>query len=183
MSCTPTANNMDIGLATASTDNYTGSGGALQFRNIQVYQYVPVVVTAEGNAAHRARVKSQWDIAPYWGTKRDISYHLTCAGFPNTHIGTFAEDTRLFPCYPTEPNFRPNYRTQFAIYFPGPHPVYGPAKPWGSFKWGDGTLWGCQADAAGLATIRSIVRQRKPADWICTDMLFQLPGSVIHIPF
>lgn len=121
---------------------------------------------------HKARIDRAWDDWPLAGGEPAMIAQLAAAGFPNAQI-------RYYPSEPGPHGEPPPYYSQFWVYLPkGSHPVTGPAAPWGSFAWGDGTLWG----PAGITllqifTLRAIIAKWKPGQWVCRGILFQLGSA------
>jgi hypothetical protein len=128
----------------------------------------------ETYSQHKARLERAWLDWPFAGDESSILGQLAAAGFPGAEI-------RFDPNAPG-PNGQPApYWSQFWVFFPiGSHPIVGAGQEWGSFDWGDGTLWGPEgrdgpeATQLALFTIRSIIKKWKPADWVCRGLMFEL---------
>jgi hypothetical protein len=170
--------------------SYNGMLDDIYLRNVRVYRTEPQRLHPDGAIAHRKRLREAWQTQPYAGSKRDIIYHLGCAGYTDAYVGCIGESDLYFPCagvsggapvwkYPSAASAG----HQFAVYFPGPHPVRGPAKNWDDFNWDDGTLWDCQADMAGVSEIRAIIDKRRPWNWMCSDLMFNVAGTIVHLPY
>ncbi len=140
---------------------------------------------SETAAQHQARLIGAWDAYQYAGHKTAIVSQLEAAGF----VGTDEDPVTIYTpaTLVKEPLLDMNgdpWWSQFWVYFPyGSHPVTEPAVTWGSFNWGDGTIWGPPVEPATVfATIRGIIRKWKPVDWVCHGIIFQLADdSLVEI--
>lgn len=123
---------------------------------------------------HLTRVSRAWEDWPLAGGVPTLVAQLAAAGFPNAEI-------RYYTNSPGPHGEAPPYYSQFWVYLPfGSHPVTGPAAPWGSFSWGDGTLWGpAGITAEQIYTLRAIIAKWKPGQWVCRSILFQVNRSAI----
>jgi len=123
----------------------------------------------ESYVQHRDRVERAWQDWPFAGTFGPLIAQLAAAGYPGVEV--------IFDDNAPGPHGQPApYWSQFWLFFPiGSHPVTGAGQRWGSFLWGDGTLWGPSGITyLELFTIRSIVRKWKPGDWVCRGLQFEL---------
>lgn len=120
---------------------------------------------------HHTRVQRAWVDWITAGDESSIVGQLAAAGFPGAII--WAQ-----PDHPSA--FVSTDWSQFIVLFPiGSHPVTAIAPDWGSFDWGDGTLFGpVGITQAQLATIRAIIRKFKPGHWRCTEIHFHISGWV-----
>lgn len=121
---------------------------------------------------HKARIDRAWDDWPLAAGEPAMIAQLRAAGFPNAQI-------RFYPSEPGPHGEPPPYYSQFWVYLPrGSHPVTGPAAPWGSFNWGDGTLWGPQGiTLIQIFTLRAIIAKWKPGLWVCRGIKFQVAST------
>lgn len=116
----------------------------------------------------RARMHGAWVAYEFAGDESSIIDQLAKAGFPGVQI-----------LDPWNATFTPSpYWSHFIVRFPiGSHPVTSAGQAWGSFTWGDGTLYGPTGiTPEQLATIRAIIRKWKPVDWVCRRIDFQISG-------
>lgn len=123
---------------------------------------------------HKGRLARAWLDWPFAGSAQTIVAQLAAAGFPGVEI-------RFDPDAPGPHGEPAPYWSQFWVFFPiGSHPIIGPGVPWGSFDWGDGSLWGPEgrdgpeATRIAIDTMRAIVRKFKPAHWVCRGLVFEL---------
>jgi hypothetical protein len=117
---------------------------------------------------YRSRLSRAWDDYQVAGDEDSIIGQLAAAGFPGAQIYD-----------PWSASFLPApYWSHFIVRFPiGSHPVTGPGQAWGSFTWGDGTLYGPTGiTPQQIALIRAIIAKWKPARWICRRIDFQISG-------
>jgi hypothetical protein len=127
----------------------------------------------ETNAQHVTRLRRRWDDWPYAGDETALVGQLAAAGY----VGAVVQ---FYPSSPG-PHGEGEYWSQFWIYFPpGTHPVTAAGPSWGSFNWGDGTLYG----PVGLTqpyveTLIGIIQKWKPGHWICRGIIFGLTGAAI----
>ncbi len=114
------------------------------------------------------RMSGAWALWQFAGHESTIESQIETLGFVGVEVWT-----------PSEASIAPvGYWSHFVVYFPiGSHGVSSAGKPWGGFNWGDGTKWGpIGITAEELESIRAIIRQWKPADWICRAVVFQITG-------
>jgi hypothetical protein len=125
----------------------------------------------EGWNQHRARINRAWDDWPLAAGVPALIGQLAAAGFPNAEL-------RYYLGEPGPHGEPAPYYSQFWVYLPkGSHPVTGPGAGWGSFNWGDGTLWGpAGITFAQIFTLRSIIAKWKPGQWVCRGVLFDVGG-------
>ncbi|MDX1526983.1 MAG: hypothetical protein R3337_00060 [Gammaproteobacteria bacterium] len=130
-------------------------------RNLERY---PV----ETKPQYRARVDQAWPVWESCGPQAMID-QFAAAGYPGVRI--------MYEWSPDLPVVSPpSYRTQFWVFFPfGSHPVTGATPTWGSFVWGDGTVFGpLGLTRPEIQLLRGIVRKWKAGRWICRNMIFAL---------
>lgn len=116
----------------------------------------------EWTVSHRERIKAAWTTWPFAGDETVMVEQLAAAGAPNCSI--------VFDDAATGPRGEPApYWSQFWVFVPiGSHPATAAGPLWGSFTWGDGTLWGPTGLTIEYATnLRFIARKWKPAHWVC----------------
>jgi hypothetical protein len=116
-------------------------------------------------ANYRLRLWDAWSAYAFGGSKKAIEDQLRIAGFPGRVLygGPYQQS---------------NYYSQFWIWFPqGTHTVTAPAAPWGSFNWGDGTLWGPSGiTTEQLNALIDLVKKWKHSQWICRALVFEISG-------
>jgi hypothetical protein len=122
---------------------------------------------------HKARVDRAWEDWELAAGPIVLVEQLKAAGFPNAEL-------RFYPSEPGPHGEPAPYYSQFWLFLPlGSHPVTGPAAPWGSFTWGDGTLWGPTGiTLEQIFTLRAIIAKWKPGQWVCRRILFQVSGTL-----
>lgn len=132
----------------------------------------------ETPAQYRARLISAWDTFGAIG-EPTIPAQFALAGYPGVQIQF--KPAELGPNGEAAP-----YWSQFWLYFPhsSGHPVTTDGAHWGSFNWGDGTLYGLGVTIDFYVLIHGIVRLFKPSRWICRGFIFELADtSLVEIAF
>lgn len=128
---------------------------------------------------YRARLQDAWNAYTFAGAEQTIVAQFAHAGYPGTQI--------VFDAAALGPNGEAApYWSQFWIYFPhsSGHPVTSPGTNWGSFNFGDGTVYGLGVPIEYYALIHGIVRKWKPTRWICRGFKFQLADtSIVNLAF
>jgi hypothetical protein len=122
----------------------------------------------ETEAQYRARLHGAWEAYEFAGDESSILGQLAKAGYPGAQIYD-----------PWNMAFLPlGYWSQFIVWFPiGTHPVTDAGAVWGSFNWGDGTVYGPGGLTVAIATtLRRIIKKWKPVEWICRGIMFQISG-------
>lgn len=117
---------------------------------------------------YRNRLWLAWDTYEFGGDENTIIGELANTGI----VGAQVFD-------PWNATFDPvGYWSHFIVFFPiGSHPVTAAGPAWGSWNWGDGTIWGPVGLTVELAaTIRGIIAKWKPVRWICRKIVFQISG-------
>ncbi len=68
--------------------------------------------------------------------------------------------------------------SEFTVTFPaGTHPITGAGQLWGAWTWGTG-FWGpIGAPDGWLQSWIALVNHWKPANWVCTELIFDLGGG------
>lgn len=132
------------------------------------------IYPGETATGYRSRVDSAWVSYTFAGAEQTIEAQFALAGYPGVQV-TF-DAAALGPNGEAAP-----YWSQFWIYFPysSGHPVTSDGPKWGSFTYGDGSLYGIGTTAAFYQLIHSIIRKWKPSRWICRGFKFQLASSAI----
>lgn len=124
----------------------------------------------ETSAQYRARLHAAWDTYQFPGTEGTLTAEFASAGHPGVTIYD-----------PAELVFLPaGYWSHFVVSIPiGSHAVTAIGASYGSFSWGDGTVYGPQGlTAAVLSTINAVIAKWKPVEWICREVRFQLGAGV-----
>jgi hypothetical protein len=133
----------------------------------------------ETAAQHRSRLRDAWNAYKFAGSEGTIVAQFAHAGYPGTEI--------TFDAAALGPNGEPApYWSQFWVHFPfsSGHPVTGNGPTWGSFTYGDGTIYGVGVTIAFYQLIHGIVRKWKPTRWICRGFTFELADtSIVEIAF
>lgn len=133
----------------------------------------------ETAAQYRARLLDAWNAYTFAGAEQTIVAQFAHAGYPGTEIQFDA--AALGPNGEAAP-----YWSQFWVYFPlsSGHPVTGNGPTWGSFNYGDGTVYGLGVTVGFYQLIHGIVRKWKPTRWICRGFIFELAvGGPVEIAF
>lgn len=133
----------------------------------------------ETPAQYRARLLDAWNAYTFAGAEQTIVAQFAHAGYPGTVI-TF-DAAALGPNGEAAP-----YWSQFWVTFPfsSGHPVTSPGPTWGSFNYGDGTVYGLGVTVAFYQLIHGIVRKWKPTRWICRGFIFELAvGPPVELSF
>ncbi len=128
---------------------------------------------------YRARLLDAWNAYSFAGSEGTIVAQFAHAGYPGTEI-TF-DAAALGPNGEAAP-----YWSQFWVHFPfsSGHPVTSDGPLWGSFTWGDGSVYGLGVDVGFYQLIHGIVRKWKPSRWICRGFTFELADtSIVEIAF
>lgn len=114
------------------------------------------------------RMRQAWDLWEHAGHESPIESQLATLGFVGAQVFT----PGIAAIDPV------GYWSHFVVYFPlGSHPIWSAGPAWGSFSWGE-QYWGPVGISGDeLETIRAVIRQWKPADWICRAIVFQLTGT------
>jgi len=122
----------------------------------------------ESIAQYRARLHGAWKAYEFAGDESSILGQLEAAGYPGAKI----YDPWNMGILPL------GYWSQFVVWFPiGTHPVTSAGAVWGSFNYGDGTVYGPGGLTVAIATtLRGIIKKWKPVEWICRGIMFQISG-------
>jgi hypothetical protein len=131
----------------------------------------------DSQAEFRSRVDSAWALWTGSGGPEPIISHLAAAGFPGAQIFY-----SWSPGLPVESP--PDWWSQFWVFFPyGTHAVTAGSPAWGSFVWGDGTVYGLEGlTVPQIRMIRSIIRKWKRGQYICRNVLFELSSGGASAP-
>lgn len=133
----------------------------------------------ETPAQYRARLLDAWNAYRFAGAEQTIVSQFTHAGYPGTEI--------QFDPLALGPNGEPApYWSQFWVYFPhsSGHPVTGSGPTWGSFTYGDGSVYGLGVTVGFYQLIHGIVGKWKPVRWICRGFIFELADtSTVDLAF
>jgi hypothetical protein len=128
---------------------------------------------------YRARLLDAWNAYKFAGSEGTIVAQFAHAGYPGTEI--------VFNAAALGPNGEAApYWSQFWVHFPfsSDHPVTGDGPTWGSFNYGDGTVYGLDVTVGFYQLIHGIVRKWKPSRWICRGFTFELADtSIVEIAF
>ena len=122
----------------------------------------------ETDDQYRARLELVWQTWGIAGGGPSIIEQLEAAGYVGAYIefrpGADGPQGQAGPWW-----------SQFWVIFPiGSHPVTETSPKWNYFKWNDGTTWGpCTIPRDFAETVRGIISQFKPSDWICRGLVFQ----------
>ncbi len=133
---------------------------------------------SESISSYRKRLIAAWQAYANVG-ESTIPAQYAAAGYPGVQIQFNA--AALGPNGEAAP-----YWSQFWVYFPysSGHPVTGDGPKWGSFNYGDGTIYGIGVTIAFYQLIHGVVRKWKPTRWICRGFIFQLADtSLVTIGF
>lgn len=127
----------------------------------------------ESVTAYRARLHQAWEAYKYGGSAFAIESQFAAAGYPGVEV-------RYFPDRPGPHGEPAPYWSQFWVFMPfGSHPVQAEPHLWGSFNWGDGTLYGpIGLTIEFMQTIRGIVRKWKSVRWVCRGFIFGFPDAI-----
>jgi hypothetical protein len=124
----------------------------------------------EADVQHRARLHGAWEAYLQAGTVHAIVSQFAAAGYEVR--------VQRLPDRPG-PDGGPWWSQFWVIFPPGTHPITGVGPTWGSFSWGDGTLYGPGGMTAEFAAlIRGIVRDWKSSRWICRGFIFELGDAL-----
>jgi hypothetical protein len=124
----------------------------------------------ETSAQYRTRLLGAWETYKFPGTEGTMVAQLAAAGHPGVTIYD-----------PSELVFLPSgYWSHFVVSIPeGSHAVTAVGPAYGSFKWGDGTVYGPLGLTREVhSTIKAVIAKWKPVQWICREVRFQLGGGV-----
>lgn len=113
------------------------------------------------------RMQGAWDLWQFAGHEATIENQLHTLGFTGATVYDASE------C----PGRAAGYWSIFWVFFPeGTHPILGPGPLCGSAgDCGGGAICGpLGLNNNELTTIRKIVRDWKPVDWICGALIFEL---------
>lgn len=133
----------------------------------------------ESLAAYRARLNDPWALWTFAGDESVIASQFAAAGFPGAVVQF--DPARTGPKGEAAP-----YWSQFWIYFPysSNHPVTGAGTTWGSFNWGDGTVYGLNVTVTFYQLIHGLISKWKPGHWICRGFIFELADtSTVELAF
>jgi hypothetical protein len=121
---------------------------------------------------YRTRLLEAWESYRFAGAEQTIERQFEIAGYPGVDI-TF-DAAALGPNGEAAP-----YWSQFWVYFPysSGHPVTGDGAEWGSFDFGDGTVYGLDVTLDFYSLIHGVVRKWKPTRWICRGFIFELADT------
>lgn len=126
----------------------------------------------ETPAQYRARLLDAWAAYRFAGAEQTIVAQFAHAGYPGTSI--------QFDATALGPNGEPApWWSQFWVHFPysSGHPVTGDGPTWGSFTYGDGTVYGLNVTVGFYQLIHGIVGKWKPTRWICRGFTFELADT------
>lgn len=123
--------------------------------------------------AYRTRLHQAWEAYKYGGSAYAIESQFAAAGYPGVEV-------KYFPLRDGPGAAAAPYWSQFWIFMPyGVHPVLAESETWGSFTWGDGSLYGpLGLTVEFLQTIRGIVRKWKSVRWVCRGFIFGFPDAL-----
>lgn len=185
--------------ADVGNDAIRDAGLTMNWSNDETPEGVTVPVGTERNFPRypdesigewRTRLKDAWSRWRNSGTHTGILDELTSAGFPNAMI------QRSFGAWPgnldngvSAISSTADYWSQFIVVIPIRSPtsetLYSPT--WSEaesegYTWdGGGLFWDAASNLisfAQITTIKSIIKLFKPADWICTAIVFLPPTTV-----
>lgn len=128
---------------------------------------------------YRARLHDAWDAYKFAGSEGTISAQFAHAGYPGVEI--YFDAAALGPRGEAAP-----YWSQFWIYFPysSGHPVTATGPTWGSFTYGDGTIYGLSVSVAFYQLLHGIGGKWKPTRWYLRGFRFELADtSIVEIAF
>ncbi len=134
---------------------------------------------SESAAQYRARLLDAWNAYTLAGSEGTIVQQFEHAGYPDVEI--YFDAAALGPNGEAAP-----YWSQFWVYFPhsSGHPVTTDGPEWGSFVYGDGTVYGLGVNVSFYQLIHGIVRKWKPSRWVCRGFRFELADtSIVEMSF
>lgn len=131
---------------------------------------------------YRDKLREAWDRWIKSGTENQLLKEINQLGFVNAAVVPKYVETSpgVFINYLDIPESNPsmeNFWSSFYIVISKPHSYTQVA--WGSFEWGDGTLWGSVAgDMVKIASLLNLIKQMKPAHTSCRGIIFLMDSAV-----
>jgi hypothetical protein len=131
---------------------------------------------SETAATHRERLINAWFTWEGAGHETSIEGQFAAAGFPGVVVYSHREIDRG-PSTPWQPDV--DHYTRFWVFFPesSNHGVTGDGPAYGSFSYGDGSLYGISGiTEEQAALIRRVIGKFKPFKYICVEIIFEITG-------
>jgi hypothetical protein len=125
---------------------------------------------------YHARLHRVWSDMAIAGDETSIVAQLAATGFPGAVIYTAAD----WPANPGPGDVLPYWSQFWIVINNGEDFGVGPSPKFGEFEFGDGTMYGITGiDSLTVQTLKGIVKQFKPAHWICRGIIFTFGGWLV----
>jgi hypothetical protein len=144
-----------------TADNPPPDAVALVAKEVLIPRYA-----TDTNETYKDRVQNAWVDWERGGTDQAVITQLELAGFPGAQIFRWTINGSW---------------SEFVVFYPdGTHTVTSDGSEIGSFTVGDGTIIGPEGiTVVGLTTIKDIIKQWKPGQWKCLQVLWELSGWTV----